>query len=596
MEKINKANIDENKIDEIIRNSINLSKDIKFRTIEESKFWKMYIQNEVVTNRRKRAIKNVMPVIMEKYNGEYDQNLLVHHFSLYCSNSGVDSRTLGSRDRITHWSTAAAIWVLDELKANGKISELDIEKYYSQDSKPLIKDSVHSEKLVTAMTNLIKKQMMNNKLLFSDINAEYPKSNVSNEAYKDFLKVIELINPESVKKADFNLESKIYEIIDAFLTAALLEYDGKASCKCAICGSHCVARYLKKAKIHKAMEVLPIYINGLMVCSATEVLKKPTKYLNKFTKTFKIENPYETCFAVFHMIASGNDLVWLYSPLFPILKQCWLEFPWNTNCFIDDIEQKKGYHDYLLMSDDMCGDESERISKLVFQKTNMLLPRRDISIGKNIGEENLVLLAYAFTDRENEHKSEIEEYQKKLSDKNVSENVKHMRKIHNSKEIESLKNRVSFLEKTLQHSRHVNNELKKTISDNQKMHETEHEELIRLRENVYTMNTFAESKKYKNNISCSENVNIPKKRIVCVGGNSTWKTKMSKQLPSVIFCNPDAKTNSAMLEQADEIWIQMNGIRKTETNPIKKYAKSHKIPCRFFTQQSVQKCIEEMAC
>ena len=115
-----------------------------------------------------------------------------------------------------------------------------------------------------------------------------------------------------------------------------------------------------------------------------------------------------------------------------------------------------------------------------------------------------------------------------------------------------------------------------SIKDNTKL---EHDELIQLRELVYTL----QNSNTETEITLDNNIQLPytsKQKIIIYGGHESWRNSIKSLLLNVRFIEPNEKPNSNTIRNADIIWMQTNAMPHDHYYKIMDIARQYKIPVR----------------
>ena len=160
-------------------------------------------------------------------------------------------------------------------------------------------------------------------------------------------------------------------------------------------------------------------------------------------------------------------------------------------------------------------------------------------------------------------------------------------------ELNSLKAENTALSKRLKEERHKSSILEKEIAELKQKNQDEYEEMLLYREYMYYLEYDEEGEMLKD-----IPVKFPyhtKRKIVCLGGIEPWLKHISEKLKNVTFHKQDVKTNIDTFKYADEIWIQMEGLKHKESLPVTNLAKKKGIPVHFFRCAGVRQCAEQFA-
>ena len=121
--------------------------------------------------------------------------------------------------------------------------------------------------------------------------------------------------------------------------------------------------------------------------------------------------------------------------------------------------------------------------------------------------------------------------------------------------------------------------------------EAEHQEVIDLRELVYSM---------LNN----ENENEPEpdlpdivrtnERIVVFGGSASWINEMKRKYPDVRFLGTPNHLDTHIIRNADAVWLQTKHMSHALFHTVVPEASKNRIPLRHFTSTGVGSCAEKL--
>ncbi len=560
------------------------------------------VQKKSVTKRRTEAIIQYMPTVIERFKGKYSVEDIRKLFTSFCCADSLISNAPFKQDDTECWSVAAAIWILDELKDSGKLSQLNLSDYRSCENTSEIIDCVHPLELLNSMTALIQMQMMKqagHKLLFHSENAEYGKEPLRNDtkAHLDFLSVLELLDSDHVQNAVKNMEKKIWKVIEIYI----------------VCMNKFTKSVENSSEYRNAKKSEYLYICNLQLLTAVQSLEPKNldeadgipnsvyECISEYINEFMVENHYETIFAVFYLLAMGSDLIWLYAPVIPILNRCWEMLPWGQCDFVLNRKDEESFNigGYF---------KSAVTHQGIYALTQTLLPRdtvqhqelSDSLLKYGFSEETadiqayLMSLASAYHDcmiQQTElHQQEIE---KILQDKTEMPVIITKQDSVDLQELNNLKSENTALNKILKEERHKSSILEKEITELKQKNQDEYEELLLYREYMYYLEHDEEEEILKD-----IPVKFPyhtKRKIVCLGGIEPWLKHISEKLKNVTFHKPDVKTNIDTFKYADEIWIQMEGLKHKESLPVTNLAKKRGIPIHFFRCAGVRQCAEQFA-
>ena len=554
-----------------------------------------------VQKRRITAMWNYLPKIKEEAVKTYP--VINPQYELISFFTAPDAAflSLGSRDSFAYWSLAAALWILDELRANGNIDELQLDEYMKDDefqvNIPEIVDFVHPPRLVRAMVKLIQMQMLDVKkgrLMFHSVNAEFGSKDLKTDPkpHIDFMQVVNLIDPEHIQKATDSLETKVLEVLNHYLSCMNL-----------------FMPYMKNNKEYSVQITREISV-AILSYGKDEKLEFPDypkveQQFEYFNNNFSVDDPFEICFAVFYLLAVGSDLVWLYTPLIPILNQCWEHLPWciriNDESETDNSElYANGMQNITIANASIepwtCLIAKGLLPRYHADNENMLDLLKSYGFPEDKAEEYAPFMALIAVHREfairqeTIHKKILADLKAEYEECTVTKEPVLLNDPQNN---HKLQEEIDHLEKLLKQERHEKTKLQKRIADMREDQKQDYEELTALREYVYHLEDTEET------VTKISTFPIPYhtdgKRIVCIGGSESWQQKVKEYLPDVRFSKPDVNTNIDVFKYADEIWVQRCGLLHKEVFPVRNISKSRNIPLKYFTSLNALNCAEQVA-
>ena len=121
----------------------------------------------------------------------------------------------------------------------------------------------------------------------------------------------------------------------------------------------------------------------------------------------------------------------------------------------------------------------------------------------------------------------------------------------------------------------------------------EHQELVDLRELIFILE-HGEQEPEKQNAEISYPYET-ETRMIVFGGHETWLKAIRPMLPGIRFVDKDMIPKTDTIRNAEMVWIQPNAISHAYYYKIMDVARQHKIPVRYFTNASAEKCAEQLA-
>ena len=141
--------------------------------------------------------------------------------------------------------------------------------------------------------------------------------------------------------------------------------------------------------------------------------------------------------------------------------------------------------------------------------------------------------------------------------------------------------------------------LQKKYMDLEQAYQSDRNELISLREIVFSNETYIDD---DDNIAKKEEI-FPwytDKKITVFGGHPSWVNNIRFLLPNIRFVDKDSySVNSNLIKNSDVIWLQPNAMAHTLYNGIMSVVKKYNKPVKYFKHAGVKKCaiqlVEEMS-
>ena len=122
------GNPEKAKLQEMIAEEFKIS---HLRCTEIKDIQAYYYLEKQVRERRRDAIIQYMPYVVGKFGKKLSVQNIHNLFIRFCCSPSIPPRSIGYRDSKAYWSVAAAVWILDELKFTGMLSQLNLDSYLS---------------------------------------------------------------------------------------------------------------------------------------------------------------------------------------------------------------------------------------------------------------------------------------------------------------------------------------------------------------------------------------------------------------------------------------------------------------------------------
>ena len=336
---------------------------------------------------------------------------------------------------------------------------------------------------------------------------------------------------------------------------------------------------------------------------------------------FRIDDPYEICFAILYLLDQDDDYAWVYSFMTAVVCRAAAMLPWGLELYseMDDgiwfqdnewIEPKPfdpewyetKYAGELYEDDDDPHDVS--LAQLVYQYTGAVLPRdmnrfdglkkelrakglkpsqvstlcAMMNVIGEVSRQRFDFSKYADQDDWDDWDAEEEAVTEDLASEN-----------------EKLKAELAKLRKQAKEANYnlsrENRELKDQLEKMEAGAGELRQELADLREVVFNQQNGAEEEKAE-----ESKISFPyhtSRRLVAFGGHDSWLREIKFKLPDVRFMSDDI-SSPEIIKRADVVWIQTNCIGHKSYNIIIDLARKYSRKVRYFAYASATKCAEQV--
>lgn len=352
--------------------------------------------------------------------------------------------------------------------------------------------------------------------------------------------------------------------------------------------------------------------------------------INNKIKRFSVRNPYETCFAYFELLDSGDDIVWLIEIALGVLRFALDTLPWYDiypDGKLDDNDEQLKYDDtldidrtnamlYSLKYNSFCANKIRNkptdddsltqinLAQLLYHLTGVLPPRDLNDNGRRTKDD---LIASGFNKQNADMVRLLVEYGKSVrkistpfESETVDEDDEHenandvLAAVKNSIDADAERNKAKALEKELFDTKQKMKDMQKKYEQMLEEANLEKMELIELREIVYRLQNDTEPVE-----SEEENpVTLPytcKSNIVIFGGHDSWSRAFRPLIKNVRMIDPYTNPDVNLIRNADVVWMQTNAMPHSFYNKIMDIARLRKIPVKYFATASASKCAIQLA-
>ena len=611
-------------------------------------------------NKRKKALLTFMEEAEKRYR-DYNLESVQESFirlELVSLHSYTD--VMKSEDT----TLASALWILDDLRRSGKM--LDAYEYLPSFTEDISDTSIpvdfyhpcYSPDLIQSVVHTISPQ------------------NFDSEGFRGLIK---LLNKENVNKAVEKFKALQWDVINRYMrgeeyfckkfivlqkqldqqnmSSALLNQFSNQEVKAPMVSPLIVPStpiQVKNKKINLTEEIDANKRNRIRFTGEIELLLGTDertvfgiRELGRIIRGFRIDNPYDICFALTYMLGTDDPAIWLTKASLSVILPATRLLPWywdiNNYDHISDEWfrgmqlNRNGWLDKKPPSEkiDLYHDGYPNTAQRIYRLCRGVLPvgfhpfEKERQQMKADGVENADFIAdwsellflsgfraealnlHHFSWDEDDEDDEDEEIpttetakntklggywgkiagvqQDEKADKANFESIDALKAelVRAKKEIKGLRKKLA------ETSRNAETERSKTAQELKTLRQ-EHRELSDLRELV-----FNKQLDNPNLIEKVENdINYPyetKKRTVIFGGHDTFLKAIKPMLPSVRFVDSDNMSfNPEIVRNADVVWIQNNCISHPMYWSVVKNCKIYGVQLRYFAYASAEKCAEQL--
>ena len=634
----------------------NVDMAYKVQRTHKSDFVERYDLTDVYCKRRIKAVMNLLPKFKERYGKQYPELEMEEDLANIAS---LPVMTYDSIERSASFCLGAALWMLDrawESETILEVSDLLPESYSGVDCVDVYDTRFHH--------SVFKKMLLVIQTRYGKDKSKYvvPESIFDKRDPEDaFHKIMALLPPERIELAVENLKQKFWEWADLYfavlspmvkelnrldeamdrLEDQMREYldrkpkkpDFAALKDLALMDDRpLIGRLSEEEQMIRQMEGLEekrkkaehrIYNLHFVSLSAGVHGKKQIAECvgDDFAEAFcnfRIDDPYEICFAILYLLDQDDDYAWVYSFMTAVVCRAAAMLPWGLELYseMDDgiwfqdnewIEPKPfdpewyetKYAGELYEDDDDPHDVS--LAQLVYQYTGAVLPRdmnRFDGLKKELRAKGLkpsqVSTLCAMMNVIGEVSRQRFDFSKyadqddwNAEEEAVTEDL--------ASENEKLKAELANLRKQAKEANYnlsrENRELKDQLEKMEAGAGELRQELADLREVVFNQQNGAEEEKAE-----ESKISFPyhtSRRLVAFGGHDSWLREIKFKLPDVRFMSDDI-SSPEIIKRADVVWIQTNCIGHKSYNIIIDLARKYSRKVRYFAYASATKCAEQV--
>ena len=321
------------------------------------------------------------------------------------------------------------------------------------------------------------------------------------------------------------------------------------------------------------------------------------KILPEDFPTFYPGDPYELCFAFFHLQDQDSELCWLWGACMGLMNQVGKNLPWglsdyqnyqlgssNKPVHMPDLHRMQYYTD--------AQDYPVSLSQLVYNLGGGLLPRKwELYAGwsdylRDIGVKDIKMAVAAISIFHSiRQKRTPSLYDDPIEPSFTSEDVEELQE-----EIKALQSKLKHVTGEAREQERKAQKLERLLEEEKAKYHSDQEELASLREVLFT----SEQEETGTTLSLPYTV---KKRIVVYGGHDTWLKAIKDYVKGDIrFIDKDQGIlDRSLIRNADVIWIQHNALSHRQYYAIIDEVRKWDKPVRYFLYASAKKCVEQIA-
>lgn len=588
-------------------------------------------------DRRTQAIIKYMDEIRQRFSGKYPGVLLDLDYIKAETASIQDYDMLDDHYLIT---TAAALWLLDQLKIQGKLEEAyrmlqdddDVETVKMAD----VYDTVHPQVSIMAMTYTI--QTRNDSIQNDDnycyvVDEGTARRRKVSSAFRD---IVALLDSQVIDDVVAEYQAAVWDWLDHFfalnadfsrkLDAALAKMKAAANPpkpNISVLQNPETARSFMQSTMMNPFNSIMSYEREMenaahrleeadkkqhaMFMFVQHKLDREDRIGPKAEEAFadyKAMDPFSACFALIWMLDSGSDFPFLYFAGVGALEESCQKLPWlhdsNKKYYGSAVEKN-----ITVYEEGIAEDWYEKAQKL-FDATGCLIPRNsglynwgEKRVGKKLSPAAAILMDMRRLEKlklqfrlaqfdydEDLPDPDAEEQNDDTEDEVSNEQLREENKKYRQ-EIESLRKLLYDARRDAQ-SEHHQREMDTAA------HESERQELIDLRNYVFSL----EQEDDAPNDELSAQITLPytvKKRILVFGGHDSWLKVIRGMLNGVRWIDKNERVNPEIIKHADIVFIQTNAMPHKMFYSVDESCKKYKVPMRYCCSASAERCALQIA-
>ncbi len=553
---------------------------------------------------------------------------------------------------------ASAIWILDQLALQGDLPQLyellpedlplgDVNQW-------LVHYQPYPRDLSVALYQLL---LIRNTGLIKENGVEGPlvcefreRANRENAPYRQAVdQILKLLDPKKIRQLCRDYEEKVWEFFGLGMAAAQAIADARekleqeapiqrpavpfavyAPSKLSQTQKTASEEYVDSVSKARTLAVFDARTNGCFSNTLTVNAREKYAYeledvygkgLSHKIRTFTVDDPFDTAFALFYMLDQGSDIPWIYYGSLGVAYTAVDRLPFyiqsmekSEECSVTGLmpQLHQGRYEGGKHPGELDIDHEPIMRKigltagqLFYANTDSVFPRvvREIpELEKTLDklEENphstrelytmLLQLMNGITSKAESLQSwrdrnaeEPKEETEQVSPEELKRQLKearlenqNLRRVLHERDAEERQTNADVLA--------IQQEQKRNI-----------QELTELRSLLFRLNS-----QEPGDDAVPQNLTFPcstrERRIVSFGGHPGWMKNIKALLPDVRFVSTDELPNRDMIRNADEIWLQTNYMSHAFYYGIIDTVRSSGKELHYFQYSSAEKCAEQLVC
>ena len=567
--------------------------------------------------------------------------------------------TYNSLDRENDFEIGAAIWILETLRKTDHFLDAikllpDMIGNYDDWYVPMdFSYPSFSIELFRSVIYMIKNRHGENTEILCEANAEgEPASDV-------FRQIMEMLPKKEVERACAAFKEKQWELITRYMKCRAY-YDREVERVVRNIRQQTSPLFMKKdeapdpeevEQLIKKKQMLPMDFDKYFDMERRAIIRETgSRDIADAVSRFRIEDPYDICFALFYLLESGDDAPWLVESGSCLCLMAMKMLPWYTNNenweqadwdeYFDEYEyNRKGWLQQDPPEEQLdffhTKHNGKNLAQVIYGLCRSVVPmgkhpfeadRKEL-ISEGMDEDtarNVTVIAemlflhefqaqsykpmhFDWEDEEEEESKTAEEEEttplpitakgywgRTLGIEEEPEDPKLTAYKDESAELEKAKKEIKALKEALSMERREADNDRVKYERELKTLRLEHRELADLRTLVFNQQSTDPTRLEKT----TQQISYPystKKRTVVFGGHDSFLRAFKPLLPDVKFVDTEQYGFAPeIVRNADVVWVQTNCISHSQYNNITRVVRQYGIQLRYFGYASAEKCAEQL--